>query len=581
VKQAQPNIPGHIQGYSAVRLEIFKHLLASIAEEMGVVLKKASYSPNIKERRDYSCAIFDSKGNMIAQAAHIPVHLGSMPLSVAAAVQAFRGSAGDEDLGELDLHEGDVVILNDPFRGGTHLPDITLVTPVFLPERSMTTQPAGAAGEFSAQGISPGLPTAPGSRLFGFVASRAHHADVGGMSAGSMPVAREIYQEGLVIPPLKLVERGVINQALMDLILANVRTPKERSGDLQAQIAANQRGARRLVEMAAKYGPGEVTYYMEELLAYTERMTRRLLEALPDGDYGFVDEMDDDGISPDPVRISVQVSIRGDHALVDFSGSSPQRMGSVNAVYAITLSAVYYVFRCLLGLDVPNNSGCLVPIEVIAPLGSVVNALPPAAVAAGNVETSQRIVDVLLGALSQAYPERVPAASQGTMNNVTIGGRDLREGQARPYTYYETIGGGMGASASGNGPSAVHSHMTNTLNTPVEALEYAYPLRVVRYEVRRGSGGRGKFRGGDGIRRDIQILGEAGEAQVTLITERRRTHPYGLAGGEAGQAGENWLVRGEDKQPLPGKGSIYLKSGDVLSIRTPGGGGFGDAAKSE
>ena len=536
-------------GYSAVRLEIFKHLLASVAEEMGVVLKKASYSPNIKERRDYSCAVFDRKGSMIAQAAHIPVHLGSMPLSVAAAVQAFRENAEGEEWGELDLHEGDVVILNDPFQGGTHLPDITLVTPVFLPSNGS---------------------------LFGFVASRAHHADVGGMSAGSMPVAREIYQEGLVIPPLKLLERGALNRAVMDLILANVRTPGERSGDLWAQIAANQRGARRLVEMAVKYGAGEVSFYMEELLAYTERMTRRLLEALPDGNYGFTDEMDDDGISAEPVRIRVQVSIRGDRAVVDFTGSSEQQSGSVNAVYAITLSAVYYVFRCLLGLDVPNNSGCLVPIEVIAQPGSVVNALSPAAVAAGNVETSQRIVDVLLGALSQAYPGRVPAASQGTMNNITIGGTDLRSGRARPYTYYETVGGGMGASPTGAGPSAVHSHMTNTLNTPVEALEYAYPLRVVRYEVRRGSGGRGKFRGGDGIRRDIQVTGERAEAQVTLISDRRRTRPYGLAGGEAGQAGENWLIREGVKQPVPGKGSIYLKSGDILSIRTPGGGGFGD-----
>jgi N-methylhydantoinase B len=544
-------------GYSAVRLEIFKHLLASVAEEMGVVLKKASYSPNIKERRDYSCAVFDSKGSMIAQAAHIPVHLGSMPLSVTAAVQAFRGRAVPDGWNELDLQEGDMVILNDPFRGGTHLPDITLVTPVFLP---------GDAHQ---------------KRLFGFVASRAHHADVGGMSAGSMPVAREIYQEGLIIPPLKLVERGELNRPVMDLILANVRTPQERSGDLWAQIAANRRGSQRMAEMAAKYGEGEVTFYMEELLAYTERMTRLLLQALPDGDYSFSDEMDDDGTSIDPVKICVKISVRADRARVDFTGSSPQRPGSVNAVYAITLSAVYYVFRCLLGLDVPNNSGCLVPIEVIAPAGSVVNALHPAAVAAGNVETSQRIVDVLLGALSQAYPERVPAASQGTMNNVTIGGMDLRSGKACPYTYYETIGGGTGASPQGDGPSAIHSHMTNTLNTPVEALEYAYPLRVVRYEVRRGSGGRGKFRGGDGIRRDLQVIGEGTEAQVTLISDRRRRRPYGLAGGEGGQPGENWIIQEGGKKPIPGKGSIYLKNGDILSIRTPGGGGFGEPGEAQ
>jgi N-methylhydantoinase B len=544
-------------GYSAIRVEIFKHLLASIAEEMGVVLKKTSYSPNIKERRDYSCAVFDNRGNMIAQAAHIPVHLGSMPLSVAAAVRAFQGGEGNEaenGFTDLGLHEGDVVILNDPFRGGTHLPDITLVTPVFIQAGSNESN----------------------ARLFGFVASRAHHADVGGMSAGSMPVAREIYQEGLVIPPLKLIERGKVNQAVMDLILANVRTPKERSGDLWAQIAANQRGEKRLIELTAKYGAGEVAYYMDELLAYTERMTRRLLEDLPDGSYPFLDYMDGDGITDGMVEIAVQVTIRGDQATVDFTGSSPQRKGSVNAVYAITLSAVYYVFRCLLGLDVPNNSGCLVPIRVIAPPGSVVNALSPAAVAAGNVETSQRIVDVLLGALSKAYPERVPAASQGTMNNVTIGGMDARKEQAQAYTYYETIGGGMGARPHADGPSAIHSHMTNTLNTPVEALEYAYPLRVVCYEIRRGSGGAGKFRGGDGIRRDIQVIGEEAEAQVTLITDRRSTSPYGLSGGEAGQTGENNLIRDGKSIPLAGKGSVYLKSGDILSIRTPGGGGFGE-----
>jgi N-methylhydantoinase B len=561
----KPLTQNSANGYSAIRVEIFKHLLASVAEEMGIVLKKTSYSPNIKERRDYSCAVFDSRGNMIAQAAHIPVHLGSMPLSVAAAVQAFQDREGKEAEGglrNLDLYEGDVVILNDPFRGGTHLPDITLVTPVFIHAGSNESRPGDTpVGD---------------TRLFGFVASRAHHADVGGMSAGSMPVAREIYQEGLVIPPLKLIERGTVNQAVMDLILANVRTPEERSGDLWAQIAANQRGEKRLIELAAKYGAGEVAYYMDELLAYTERMTRRLLEDLPDGSYHFLDQMDGDGVTDGMVEIAVKVTIRGDQATVDFTGSSPQRKGSVNAVYAITLSAVYYVFRCLLGLDVPNNSGCLVPIRVVAPPGSVVNALSPAAVAAGNVETSQRIVDVLLGALSQAYPERVPAASQGTMNNVTIGGMDTRKEKAQAYTYYETIGGGMGARPNADGPSAVHSHMTNTLNTPVEALEYAYPLRVVCYEVRRGSGGAGKFRGGDGIRRDIQVIGADAEAQVTLITDRRNTSPYGLAGGEAGQTGENNLIRDGKSVPLAGKGSVYLKSGDILSIRTPGGGGFGE-----
>jgi N-methylhydantoinase B len=548
--------------FNPIRLEVYKHLLAAIAEEMGVVLRKASYSPNIKERRDFSCALFDAQGRMIAQAAHIPVHLGSMPLSVAAALQGLP----------TRVEPGDVVILNDPFRGGTHLPDITLVTPVYLTE--MNPEVLDNQNQ-------------PAPTHIGFVASRAHHADVGGMTAGSMPVAREIYQEGLIIPPLKLVKGGQVNQEALDLILANVRTPKERLGDLWAQLAANQRGELRLRELMSRNGIDEVTFYMEELLAYTERMTRRLITGLPDGTYRFSDRLDDDGVTATPcgsspqadqaVVIQVEIHIQGDEATVDFSGSAPQQAGSVNAVYAITLSAVYYAFRCLIGLDVPNNAGCLVPIRVIAPPGSVVNALSPAAVSAGNVETSQRIVDVLFGALAQACPERVPAASQGTMNNITIGGLDQRQpGAARPFAYYETIAGGVGARPGKDGVSAVHSHMTNTLNTPIEALEYAYPLRVTRYEVRSGSGGEGMYRGGDGIRRDIQVLPEAGNAQVTLVSERRRYPPYGLAGGKPGETGKNVLIRDGEEIPLPGKGSLYLQSGDILSVRTPGGGGYGE-----
>jgi len=531
----------------AIRLEIYKHLFAAVAEEMGVVLRKASYSPNIKERRDFSCALFDAAGSMIAQAAHIPVHLGSMPLSVAAAVQAFG-----------DFRPGDMIALNDPFRGGTHLPDITLVSPVFWGD---------------------GQP-----RLVGFVANRAHHADIGGMTPGSMSVGQEIFQEGLIIPPVRLMKGGVIDQELLDLILANVRTPQERAGDLWAQIASNQRGEERLVELVGRYGIEEVSQYMGELLAYTERMTRALLRRMPDGEYTFTDYLDDNGISDQPVRISVRVTLEGDQAVVDFSQSAPQQKGSVNAVYAVTLSAVYYVFRCLIGLDVPNNSGCLAPIQVIAPAGSVVNALPPSPVAGGNVETSQRIVDVLLGALVQAYPEEggvenyphVPAASQGTMNNLTIGGYDFE--RKTPFAYYETIGGGMGARPGSDGPSAIHSHMTNTLNTPVEALEYAYPLRVVRYAVRDGSGGDGRYRGGDGICRDILTLVDA---QVTLLSERRRLPPYGLSGGKPGQTGVNLLIREGKETPLPGKGTFELRKGDILSIRTPGGGGYGEPQSSE
>ena len=546
--------------YDPIRLEIFKHLFAAIAEEMGAVLRKASYSPNIKERRDFSCAVFDGQGRMIAQAAHIPVHLGSMPLSVKAAVDHFAG----------DLRPGDVVVLNDPFQGGTHLPDITMVSPVFLgTEHIQNTHRTKRVPEaFMVDGS-----------LIGYVASRAHHADVGGMTPGSMPVGREIFQEGLIIPPVKLVKASRMDQDILNLILANVRTPQERRGDLSAQIAANQRGADRLAEMVKRYGLGEVTGAEEQLLAYTERMTRRLIESLPDGIYRFTDRLDNDGIGDQSVPITVTLTILGESVKVDFTGSALQQAGSVNAVYAITLSAVYYVFRCLLGLDVPNNSGCLVPIEVIAPPGTVVNALFPSPVAGGNVETSQRIVDVLLGALAQACPELIPAASQGTMNNITIGGHapvstEEREAGTRsqPFTYYETIGGGMGARPTSDGPSAVHSHMTNTLNTPVEALEYAYPLRVLRYEIRKGSGGDGKFHGGDGIIRELQVLTDC---QVTVLSERRKFAPYGLNGGGLGMVGENLLIRGGVEIPLPGKGSFDLQSGDILSIRTPGGGGYG------
>lgn len=525
--------------YDPIQLEIYKHLFSAIAEEMGVALRKSSYSPNIKERRDYSCAIFDSSARMIAQAAHIPVHLGSMPLSVAAAIEAFP-----------HLQPGDIIALNDPFRGGTHLPDITLVSPVFL---------------------SPGETTP-----YAYVASRAHHADVGGMTAGSMPVAREIFQEGLIIPPVRLVKAGEIDQEIFNLILTNVRTPQERSGDLWAQISANRRGAERLIELTRQNGETIVAEYMEELLLYTGRMTRNLLRQLPDGKYPFTDYLDDDGLGHGPIPISVNITIQEDRAIVDFSQSAPQQKGSINAVYAITLSAVNYVFRCLLGIDVPNNAGCLEPIQVIVAPDSVVNPASPAAVAGGNVETSQRIVDVLLGAIAQipASSSRppVPAASQGTMNNLTIGGYDpFRQ---KPFAYYETIAGGMGARFNSAGPSALHSHMTNTLNTPVEALEYAYPLRVTRYAIRSGSGGLGLFSGGDGICRDIQVLADS---EITLLSERRKLPPYALFGGQPGQPGKNILIRSGEEIEIPGKGSFELKAGDIISICTPGGGGFGEA----
>lgn len=516
----------------AVEREVFKHLFSSVAEEMGVRLQRSAFSPNIKERCDFSCAVFDGEGDLVAQAAHIPVHLGAMPLSV----EACRR--------HLTFERGDVAILNDPFHGGTHLPDITVVSPVFVEN----------------------------DRLMGFVANRAHHADVGGMSPGSMPLSRELYQEGVIIPPVKLMEAGRINQALWDFFLANVRTPRERAGDLQAQLAANRIGEQRLRELASRYGVERARGNMADLLAYSEQLTRHGIRQLPNGTYRYEDVLDDDGIEDKPILIAVAVTIRDEDVVVDFEGSAPQCEGSVNAVYAITVSATAYVFRCLLGLDIPGNSGCMAPIHVRAPEGSVVNARFPAAVAAGNVETSQRIVDVLLGALAQACPDRVPAASQGTMNNVTIGGWDCEK--QRPFAYYETLGGGMGAGVESPGASGIHSHMTNTMNTPVEALEYAYPFRIARYVLRDKTGGAGVHAGGNGVIREIEFLQDA---QVTIVSDRRESQPFGLAGGEAGQSGRNMLIRKGKEKKLLGKTELVVKKGDRLRIETPGGGGYGES----
>jgi N-methylhydantoinase B len=519
-----------------------------VAEEMGAVLRRSAFSPNIKERRDYSCALFDPGAEMAALAAHIPVHLGAMPLSVASCVE------------ELKMGPGDVAILNDPYRGGSHLPDITLVSPVFT-----------GAGQDASASQAPGARRGTHGSLLGFVANRAHHADVGGKTPGSMGLASELSEEGVVIAPQHLVRRGEIQTKLLDFVLESVRTPEEREGDLRAQLASIRRGELRLTELCARYGPAEILRYMRELADYSERVARLFLASLPDGRYRFEDALDDDGVSEEHVPIVAAVTIRGDEAEVDFTGTSPQRPSSVNAPYAVAVSATYYVFRALIGEEVPSNGGILRPIHITAPEGTVVNPRPPAAVAAGNVETSQRITDVLLGALAQALPERVPAASQGTMNNVTVGGWDAARN--RPYAYYETIAGGAGASPRSDGTSATHTHMTNTLNTPAEALEYAYPLRVLRYEKRRGSGGEGQHCGGDGVRRDLQVLAPA---RACVLSDRRRLGPYGLDGGASGQPGHNVLIRSEAERTLPGKACFDLESGDVLSVRTPGGGGYGD-----
>lgn len=516
-------------------LEIFKSLYTSVAEEMGASLRRTAFSPNIKERRDYSCAVFNRHGEIIAQGDHMPVHLGSMPMSVRAAIE------------HCTLAPGDVIVLNDPYAGGTHLPDVTLVAPVY---------------------------DEGGKQLRFYVANRAHHADIGGATPGSMGKANEIYQEGIRIPPIHLVNRGVLNAELLQLLLANVRVNEERKGDLTAQLGALRVGAERLGEIVARYGFKQCDEYARHLIEYTARMMRRTLLGLPDGTYRAEDWLDDDGESESPVRIVVTIEIQGDHARIDFTGSAPQVRGPINAVAAISVSAVYYVFRCLIPSDVPASAGVLAPLEIITPPGTIINALPPAPVAGGNVETSQRIVDVLLRALSQAAPALIPAASQGTMNNLTIGGWDAA--RHREFAYYETVAGGMGARPTADGLSAIHTHMTNSLNTPVEALEYAYPLRVWQYAIRRGSGGAGQHTGGDGVVREIEILTDA---QVTLLSERRRFAPYGLAGGLPGQCGEAelQLASGALEKSLPGKFSRPLQVGDRIRIKTPGGGGFGNS----
>ncbi|GAB4179118.1 MAG: hydantoinase B/oxoprolinase family protein [Geothermobacteraceae bacterium] len=513
-----------------ILLQVFKNRFAAIAEEMGVTLGRTAFSPNIKERRDYSCALFDSEGAMISQAAHIPVHLGSMPLSVRRAIE------------KVPMEAGDMVMVNNPFDGGTHLPDITLVAPVFIDGRAAF-----------------------------YVANRAHHADVGGMTSGSMPLSTSLFQEGVIISPVRLVKAGEIDTDLLGLILGNVRTPMEREGDFAAQIMANRIGARRLEELVAKYDLATVSGYAEALNDYAETFMREAIGAIPDGSYHYRDCLDSDGIGTDDIGIECRIDITGDSARIDFSASDDQVAGSVNAVHAITLSAVLYVFRCLIDVEVPANAGCLRPLEVITRPGSVVDARFPAAVAGGNVETSQRIVDVVFGALAQALPERIPAASQGTMNNITIGGIDPR--RDTPFAYYETLAGGHGASPGASGESAMHSHMTNTLNTPVEALEYAYPFRVTEYAIRAKSGGRGRFAGGNGLVREIELLADA---EVTMLTERRRHPPYGLQGGRPGARGRNLVIEADGFTELPGKFNRRIPAGSRIRVETPGGGGWGE-----
>jgi N-methylhydantoinase A/oxoprolinase/acetone carboxylase beta subunit/N-methylhydantoinase B/oxoprolinase/acetone carboxylase alpha subunit len=515
-----------------IEFEIFKNIFVSIAEEMGITLCRTGFSPNIKERLDYSCAIYDEHGQTIAQGDHMPVHLGAMPLSVEAAIKHVK------------MEPGDIVILNDPFCGGTHLPDITLVQPVFLEGESTPSF---------------------------YVANRAHHSDVGGISPGSMPLAQEVFAEGLILPPIKLVRRGLLCRDVMSLILANVRTPVEREGDLSAQIASNRVAETRLSALVVRYGLTRVRKHARAVQDYAERILRQTISAIPDGEYSFEDVMDDDGFGNERIPIRATIRIMGDQAEVNFTGTGLQTSGGVNANFAITLSATLYCFRCLVQEDVLYNSGISRPIHVIAPEGTIVNAVHPAAVAGGNVETSQRITDVVLGALAKALPQTIPAASQGTMNNVTLGGK--RPEDSSPFAYYETIGGGMGGRNGQAGLSGVHTHMSNTRNTPIEAIEHYLPVRIRRYALRQNSGGDGRYPGGEGILREYEMLTDT---SITLLSERRTSHPYGAQGGKPGACGSNTIIRASGSiEPVPAKARLELKVGDRLRIETPGGGGFG------
>ena len=548
--------------FDPIQAEVWRHLLASIAEEMGATLERTAYSPNIKERLDHSCAVFDADGRLLAQAAHIPVHLGAMPLML----ESLRAA--------VEWPDGVMWLCNDPRYGGTHLPDLTLVAPVYKRASGVGGRVSDNAADteaFTEDEFSDPRPPTPDT-LLGYVACRAHHTDVGGISPGSLPLSNSLFQEGLILSPVRLMESGAVREDILGLICANSRTPDERRGDLAAQIAANRTGIRRLQELIAGKGWPEFRLRADENIAWTAQAVRRALMELPPGTYAAADVLDSDGAGQADIPIRVAITVRADgSATFDFTGSAPQVPGSLNATEAITRSACYYIVRCLVEEDIATNAGCFAPIEVIVPAGTIVNARYPAAVAGGNVETSQRITDVLIAALAQAAPEKMPAASQGTMNNLTIGGWDSIRGKA--FAYYETLGGGIGASAQGDGESALHSHMTNTRNTPAESLESHYPLRLLRYAIADGTGGAGEFRGGDGLVREIELLSEA---QVSLLAERRVHAPFGAQGGNLGAKGSDAIQLPEQaQQPVLSKFSQVYPTGTRINVTTPGGGGYG------
>jgi N-methylhydantoinase B len=508
-----------------ISLSIFASRLGAVCDEMGATLRRAAFSPNIKDRLDFSCAVFDAAGALCAQAAHIPVHLGSMAYAMRDLATARPWS------------DGDMLIVNDPYLGGTHLPDVTIIAPVFAD-----------------------------ATLIAFVANRAHHADIGADTPGSMPLSSRLDEEGMLIPPTLLVRGGVRDDAVFARLVGGKQDAAEGAGDFNAQISANRVGAQRVRELAAAFGRSAFADALTALNDYGERLARATLRGIPNGDYAFSDVMDDDGRGHVDIPIAVTLRVRDGAIHAEFNGTSPQVDGNINCPLSVTFAAVYYALRCLMPSDTPACWGTMRPITLSVPEGSLLNARRPAAVAAGNVETSTRVVDVVLGALAQAIPDAIPAASHGSMNNIAMGTR----GDGDRWDYYETIGGGMGAGRAGGGLSATQTHMTNTLNTPIEVLEARFPLRVARYEVRAGSGGAGARRGGDGIRREFQFLAPA---TISLLTERRRNAPWGLNGGEAGARGQNRL----NGRTLPPKITLQVTAGDVVTVETPGGGGYGPA----
>jgi len=502
---------------NAIELSVFSSRLEAVCEEMGAVLQRSAFSPNIKDRLDFSCAVFDASGELSAQAAHIPVHLGSMAYAMRELVQ------------QCDWADEDMLMVNDPFLGGTHLPDVTVIAPVFVH-----------------------------NELVAFVANRAHHASIGADSPGSMPISKCLDEEGVIIPPTFLIRKGVWETSAMDLIDESLE-----NGDFAAQVSANRIGRLRLKVLIESLGLERYWQALLQLNDYGERMAMSVLQQIPAGEYVFSDVMDDDGVGTFDISIKLTLRVHSTAIEAIFDGTSNQVDGNINCPLSVAAAAVFYVFRCLMPAGTPACAGAFRPIQLSAPVGSVVNAVQPAAVAAGNVETSTRITDIVLGALAQAIPERIPAASHGSMNNIAMGSMG-----DQPWDYYETMGGGMGASCSGDGLHAVQTHMTNTLNTPVESLEMHYPLRINRYAVRAGSGGQGKYSGGDGLVREFEFLDTT---TVTLLTERRRHAPWGLAGGESGLTGENKL----NNRSVPTKCSLSVNAGDVLTVATPGGGGWG------